>query len=79
MRTTDKTNDAFKSLLVPNTVNGVVCLCVAVVVVRLAGMDTHACIGAYVKCYIESCVTQDKMLLLLFLFSLICVRGISIK
>lgn len=44
MRTTDKTNDAFKSLLVPNTVNGVVCLCVAVVVVRLAGMDTHACI-----------------------------------
>lgn len=64
MRTTDKTNDAFKSLLVPNTVNGVECLCMAIVVVRLTGMDTHVrlCISAYVKCYIEACVTQDKML-----------------
>lgn len=49
MRTTDKTNDAFKSLLVPNTVNGLVCLCVAVVVVRLAGMAT----ASLYKCICE--------------------------
>lgn len=67
MRTTDKTNDAFKSLLVPNTVNGVVCLCVAGRRRRSLSWYGYTFVSVwynciYVKWYIESCVTQDKML-----------------